>query len=126
MLFLLRGGLRSFASDKIRNFELTTRRDFWQNLSSPRSGSGRGRFSRQPFSLVQTYSRTINQSGERKGFFYENKNFTHGKFHEPLVPPLRDSPGTFHSARARSHMADACAEGLGAVPANMRHTRQHS
>jgi hypothetical protein len=31
------------------------------------------------FSLVQACSRTNNQSGERKGLFYENENFTHDK-----------------------------------------------
>src|SRR5439155_23534663 len=48
-------------------------RDFWQNVWKPRSESGRGRFSRQLFPMVQTCSRTINQSGEQKGCLMKTK-----------------------------------------------------
>jgi len=66
-------------------FILPSWRDFWQKVWKPRSESERGRFSRQLLSLVQTSSHTINQSGERKDLSYENKNYTHRKFDEPLT-----------------------------------------
>ena len=79
-------------------FILPSWRDFWQKVWKPRSESERGRFSRQLLSLVQTSSHTINQSGERKDLSYENKNYTHRKFDEPL---------TF-AARFGVHRARAC------------------
>ena len=105
---------------------LTSWRDFLQGFEKSRPESGRGRFSRQFLSLVQTCRRTINQSGGTERLLYENENFTHNKFDKPVVPPLREDRGASHSARARSHMADACAEGPGTMPANVqRRNPQH-
>ena len=64
---------------------LTSWRNFLQDFETPRSESGRERFSRQLLSLFQTCSRTINQSGAQKPLFYENENFTHNKFDETLA-----------------------------------------
>src|SRR5439155_9633346 len=60
-------------------------RDFWQNVWKPRSESGRGRFSRQLFPMVQTCSRTINQSGEQKGCLMKTKT-------SPVTNPMNSAP----------------------------------
>src|SRR5437763_1613349 len=50
-----------------------------------RSESGKGRFSRRLLSLFRPAVAELARSGERRGLFYENENFTYKKFNEPLT-----------------------------------------
>src|SRR5262249_24173075 len=100
-------------------------RQFWQKLWKPRSESGRRRFSRQLVSLVQTFSRTINPSGEQKGLFYENENFTHKNFDLSLVLLSRDSRETSDCARASFCVVCACAASASGLSRRLLNEQQH-
>src|SRR5262245_52779494 len=76
-------------------FMLTRWRDFRQNSWKPRSAPGRGALLPTAFfpSFRPASAKLTNRGGTEK-LFYENENFTHNKFDEPVVPPWRDSRAT--------------------------------